>query len=55
MTGKPTRPLVASRSTALYLGLLAWGVGSVLLWDAYGHRGHSPPWALKIASVFAPI
>lgn len=54
MTAKPTRPLVADRSTALYLGLLAWGLGSVLLWDAYAHRGVKPPFALKLAGVLAP-
>lgn len=48
---KPSAPLVKNRSAAVYLGILAWGAGSVLLWDAYAHRGIKPPFILKLAGL----
>lgn len=44
------RPLLANRDAALYLGIAAWLAGTVLLWDAWEHRGHRRPWPFRIAS-----
>jgi hypothetical protein len=46
------RPLLANRDTALYLGLAAWGIGTLLLWDAWENRGRPRPFAFKLAGLF---
>ncbi len=47
MAKKP-RPWVADRQTALWGGVLAYVVGSLLLYDAYENRGKSRPFAAKL-------
>lgn len=42
------RPLVRDRNAAITLGLLAWLTGTILLWDAFEHRGKGRPLGLKI-------
>lgn len=37
------QPLVKDRDAALLMGVAAYVVGSVLLWDAFEHRGNSRP------------
>jgi hypothetical protein len=41
------RPVVRDRKTALWGGVAAIVVGSLLLHDAYERRGKSRPWAIK--------
>lgn len=41
------RPLIADRGLALALGMVAFGVGAVLLYDAYEGRGRSTPRLLR--------
>lgn len=41
-------PLVKDRKLALYLGVAAYVVGSVLLYDAYEARGKGRPFATRI-------
>lgn len=48
---KTGRPLLDNRDAALWLGVLAWGVGSLLLWDAYENRGRRRPFAWKLAAL----
>lgn len=43
------RPLVANRDAALYLGIGAWLVGTLLLWDAWEHRGNQRPLLFRVA------
>lgn len=45
------QPIIRNRDTALWLGLAAWGIGTVLLWDAWEHRGIKRPWAFKLAGL----
>jgi hypothetical protein len=45
------KPLLANRDAALYLGIGAWLLGSVLLWDAWEHRGRSRPFAFKLLGI----
>lgn len=47
-----TRPIIRDRDAALYLGLLAWGIGLCLLYDAYERRGVDRPKVMKLAGVF---
>lgn len=47
-----SRPILANRDAALYLGLAAWAVSTVLLWDAWEHRGQRRPWAMRLAGLF---
>ncbi len=41
------RPWIADRRTALYGGMAAYVIGSLLLWDAYENRGKPRPFATK--------
>lgn len=45
------RPLLHNRQTALYVGLAAWALGSLLLWDAWENRGKARPFAFKLAGL----
>ncbi len=47
-----SKPLVANRDLALYLGLGAWLAGIVLLWDAYENRGQERPKVFRLAGLF---
>lgn len=42
------RVLVRDRNRAVMLGVAAYVVGSVLLWDAYEHRDRSKPFWTKL-------
>ncbi|MFL6144518.1 MAG: hypothetical protein ACJ72N_21980 [Labedaea sp.] len=42
------RPLVHDRELALCLGLAAYVVGAVLLWDAFEGRGRGKPFWVKL-------
>jgi hypothetical protein len=42
-----TRPWVANRTVALIGGIALTLAGSLLLYDAYEHRGTSRPFALR--------
>lgn len=41
------RPLVADKTTAVVIGLVALGVGFALLYDAYEGRGGQTPRLLR--------
>ena len=41
------RPLVADQTTAVVLGLTAFGVGWLMLWDAWEGRGRPTPRILR--------
>jgi hypothetical protein len=43
----PRKPIVPDRRTAIVLGLGAYLLGSLLLWDAYENRGRSRPFATR--------
>lgn len=45
------KPFVKDRTTALYGGIAALVLGSLLLWDAYENRGKGRPFALKFLPV----
>jgi hypothetical protein len=36
----------------IVLGLILFILGSLLLWDAWGHRGKNTPWPLGMAMPF---
>jgi hypothetical protein len=40
-------PLVHDRQLAIYGGIAAYLIGTVLLWDAYERRGKDKPFALR--------
>lgn len=42
------KPYIKDRRLALYTGLAAYVVGSMLLWDAYENRGKRRPFATKL-------
>lgn len=42
------RPIVRDRDLALYAGLAAYVLGSVLLWDAFEGRGKAKPFWTKL-------
>jgi hypothetical protein len=42
------KPVIKDRRVALYAGLAAYVLGSMLLWDAYENRGKSRPFATKL-------
>jgi len=46
----PRKPLVADRRTALVLGLAAYALGTLMLWDAYEHRGKDRPFLFRFVS-----
>jgi hypothetical protein len=41
------RPFVANKRHAIYAGIACYLAGSLLLWDAYEHRGGDRPFALR--------
>lgn len=44
----PRKPVVRDRHLALYGGIAALVVGSLLLHDAFEARGRSRPWVTKL-------
>lgn len=48
MSGR--KPIVADRRLALYGGILAYLIGSVLIWDAYERRGKDRPFMFRFLS-----
>lgn len=49
-----TRPLT-DRTTAVWLGLGFWALGTLLLWDAYENRGRRRPFGLRLATAAAGL
>jgi hypothetical protein len=45
--------LIRDRRMALTLGLAAYALGSLLLWDAYENRGGSRPFLMRFVSAAA--
>lgn len=43
----PRRPFIPDQGTAIFLGLLLFVGGVVLLWDAYERRGARTPMILR--------
>jgi len=41
------RPLIASKTTAVTVGLVLIGSGFYVLWDAWDGRGGKAPWFLR--------
>lgn len=46
----PRKPIVGDRQTAIVMGLAAYALGTLLLWDAYEHRGKDRPFIFRIIS-----
>lgn len=42
-----TKPIVADPRTAQWLGVGCYLLGSLLLWDAYEHRGKGRPFLTR--------
>ncbi|MGI8685133.1 MAG: hypothetical protein ACR2MO_08625 [Acidimicrobiales bacterium] len=51
MSPARSQPLIGDRNTALALGVAATVLGSILLWDAWEHRGKSRPWAMRLVGL----
>ena len=45
-------PIVRNRDTAMYLGALAYLIGTVMLWDAFENRGRDRPKTLRVFDAF---
>jgi hypothetical protein len=42
-----SKTLIASKQTAVWLGVGLYLAGSLVLWDAYEHRGAGRPYMLR--------
>ncbi len=45
-----SKPIVRDRQLALALGMAAYVLGTVMLWDAFENRGKSRPFWMRFAS-----
>lgn len=41
-------PIIADQRAAVWLGVGLTVAGALVLWDAYGHRGQSKPFGLRL-------
>lgn len=47
MSRRKGKPLIADRRTAVALGVGLYLAGSLVLWDAYEHRGAERPFSFR--------